>query len=258
MSPSDTPKDGSHGEPTKSQKDGKGDNEASGIHAPVLTGPPQRKSHASKWQKTNERAREAFDNTIWFFRDPTRSLAFLTLLLVGIGVSTLWIQRDTEQRQLRAYVGMGAIGSAFYFAPQTQTLSLRSRIINTGLTPAFQTITGAAVKIFPYPATEEMLRQTKIVMHAQDLTLFPQQFTDVVGKFDSPISQRDLNATLQDNKRKIYNFGTVTYVDAFGASHWTHFCHSFSANIDVSNMQIGQGNDQAISAEACPFWNNSD
>jgi len=95
-------------------------------------------------------------------------------------------------------------------------------------------------------------------MHIQDMTIFPQQFTDVVGKYDISISQSELKAALADKNNKIYSFGTVTYTDAFGAPHWAHFCASLSANIDVSQIQIGEKNSDGIIAEACPFWNDSD
>ena len=47
---------------------------------------------------------DALENVKWFFVDPSRVLAFLTFLLVVVGISALCIQRDAEERQLRAYM----------------------------------------------------------------------------------------------------------------------------------------------------------
>ena len=105
ISPSDPPKVGPNGKVPQTEKDDKSRNGTfGGINATVSTSSADGREHKEKRCQGSKKACEYLDKTLWFFSDPSRALAFLTVLLVVVGIGALCIQRDTEERQLRAYM----------------------------------------------------------------------------------------------------------------------------------------------------------
>jgi hypothetical protein len=103
--------------------------------------------------KFRDQAAKAFENTKWFFSDPNRALAVLTASLVLIGIGALCIQRDTEERQLRAYVFIDPVGMTYFDTkiPPKFTLDVH----DAGQTPALNVAMFTKIDVLPYPLPKD-------------------------------------------------------------------------------------------------------
>lgn len=96
-----------------------------------------------------------------YFRKPQNWVSLLTMVFVAaytiLTVFILCTQRDSEQRQLRAYVGAYTAPGDIILA-QNQKVVVQALIKNVGSTPAFKVKqNGAAVMLpFPLPAPIQM------------------------------------------------------------------------------------------------------
>jgi hypothetical protein len=104
----------------------------------------------------------------WYFSDPNRVIATFTVALAVIGIGALCIARDTEQRQLRAYVGFAPKEDMIIMkdAPPQQKLIIQ----NFGTSPALHVTTGGNVIKLPYPLPSGGLNIQK------DMTAFYSDF----------------------------------------------------------------------------------
>jgi hypothetical protein len=165
------------------------------------------------------------------------------------------IVEDTAKKQLRAYVGMGSFGSFESFNHDDGHYSARTRVINTGQTPAFNMRFAARIKIIPHPRADiSIFTEYPLVFNsAQKISrqaLFPQEFTDIPAISDEPITWEKFVGVLSDPNQKIYSFGIVEYDDAFGVHHFTHFCRWIYAISDISAMQIWDFKPDAVAGES--------
>ncbi len=192
---------------------------------PVLPVDGGQASVAIKNQGQYSKQNESDNLRSWanVLKDPpsmfTGVLAFLTFLLVCSGLWQLWIVRDTEKRQLRAYVFPEKFTLVNAIGPGLP--KLRGEFKNSGQTPAFG-VTGCSDFIWgPYPPT-------------RDFTLIDNPQTESEGSvgpgiaitvdlpLDSPIAKEDREA-LRLGKLAIYFYGWISYRDIFGNQHKTNF-----------------------------------
>jgi hypothetical protein len=167
---------------------------------------------------------------------------------------------DTEQRQLRAYVGQAPSGGALSYWPPTGQFTAHIRLLNTGLTPAFKVRTTMAVHVLPYPRSDKSIFVEYPIGPAPstDETLFPQDYFDANKTSDETLSWNDyLKALAPKSSRRIYAYGAVSYIDSFGQWHTTHFCVSFVLLRDVPNPRDLKSTG-FINGERCVLDNNAD
>jgi hypothetical protein len=173
----------------------------------------------------------------------TLIIAIFTAIL-GVGTAFLFLAtrqlargaEDTARRQLRAYVS-SAPDYIFNFNPAT-VAQMRYTMRNHGQTPAYGLSHSAAVDIFPFPLPPNFdfpqlppHQQSSPVLHQNDSVygiVFASRNFDIA----------EINAAVANNGFRIYVFGTVRYMDAFGVRRCTRFCRSV---IGSTNLAIVAG-----------------
>lgn len=152
-------------------------------------------------------------------------LAIATGFLYFVTKNLVSGAEETAQRQLRAYVAVFPL-RLDYIKPN-EPLVFTTGNVNGGQTPAYKLTTSGTMLLldrtlppnFPFPViSEEPTSRT---------TLPPRlQFDGHIRREDITFSQEQLIEILTAEKRQLYFFGQVDYIDAFGKSRWTRFCFS--------------------------------
>jgi len=146
-----------------------------------------------------------------------------------------YIARDTERRQLQAYVSIhsGATGFPNIADPFAAIVIVK----NSGQTPAYDfQLNEYFGGPLPYPFTTSCPSH-KTIDTKSVVTLSSQQEEPLTVKTDKPLGITGLSVLNGgDASQRIYFCGTVTYNDIFGYSHWTRFNFSYRA---VDNKGVG-------------------
>src|ERR1700722_2684272 len=117
-------------------------------------------SHGAQNQNEGTKCSKApcrwFQNIRWYFGDPNRALATFTCVLVIIGAGALWIARDTEKRQLRAYIFADpdaraeSEGTIVQDVVAGQIPRANIPVRNVGQTPGYDVVIKALIIVLPY------------------------------------------------------------------------------------------------------------
>ena len=131
-------------------------------------------------------------------------------------------------QQMRAYLCI-VVGSAVH---QERAKNLKFQavpsIVNAGLTPAHKVCFKACAAILPHPLPgdfkfplPETANNTAVIGPRQNMTISPivEDFCD-----DSEVDRIKRGT----GDKALYAWGTFTYEDIFGASHYTNFCHLYT------------------------------
>lgn len=146
-----------------------------------------------------------------------------------------WVARDTERRQLRAYV-LPSESNIVVSAPNN--LQIHFVVKNFGLTPAYKlrgwtcVIVGRFEKdvdgnirlenSFPVPPFDEKAAPpTTVAPQDTKNSIFPS-FCDGAISRVRPVTSDEV-ARIQSGKAAVYLYGEQYYFDAFGAPHFTKY-----------------------------------
>jgi hypothetical protein len=146
-----------------------------------------------------------------------------------------WIARDTEERQLRAYLYIDHTSIAESEPGKFGTdLLIRS----AGVTPAYKLELSATLEIGPY-----LLNDTKLDSFIQSAT---QTFDYAVIYGDKPIQQNIVRQfspeaikLLAGDSQRLYLHGRVAYLDIFDAARHYDFCFVFHPKRDLQGSERG-------------------
>jgi hypothetical protein len=165
----------------------------------------------------------------------------ITVLLWCTSQKQLAVSRDTEQRQLRAYVGITDVEIPDgFFEDKIPTLNVSLK--NFGLTPAYNVKMSFATNFgsFPDPGDLPAPQPTNAtwVFNPSDVSSAP---------FDlpMPLTAADI-AGMQNMSRPLYFYGRITYDDAFNRPHFANFRYAFGGKnmIKIHRMgEAGKGNE---------------
>jgi hypothetical protein len=159
--------------------------------------------------------------------------AYLTIALVlttvGFTGLTYWVfkqqldvSRDTEQRQLRAYISIEDFGADGTDSGQP-VFSYKSH--NVGLTPAHDVRFFAWIGVLPYPLPKNFphddVRENTTVSQTTIGTGVFQRGRKIA---DAPLTTEQKNAITDGSSFRLYFMGVARYKDAFEKSHETWFC----------------------------------
>jgi len=155
------------------------------------------------------------------------------------------ISRDTERRQLRAYVGITPGDIQNFGDRDKQEFTIVRK--NHGLTPAYNMIGISLQEVIRIGAPVPLNISTAINQGIPDtVTLFPAMELPVHIR-GTPLSQQQLNLALDGREYQLIYYGITWYDDAFGAKHFTRFCYLFKGASMTSK-----------DADGCLGHNNSD
>jgi hypothetical protein len=200
-----------------------------------------------------------------FIRNRTADdwMAFLTLIIVAIGITSLFMSHAAHQRELRAYIhlsdqsvkGLETLNTLTKFIPEnwngdiaikpplrfgSNKISYRITFKNFGKTPAHYVMAEAKTFVATFPLALNHRAQFPSLMTRKDLETKSKGLQDVLidgslgpdGQSALEISLKPLNddeillLTLGENSA-IYFYGRIQYRDAFNVERETNFvlCH---------------------------------
>jgi hypothetical protein len=238
MLPSEPPKDGLNAEPSepeiKDECDGKPNANI------TITTPPNAQKHSAYCCKATEKAYQYFDNIKCFLRDPSRVLAFLTACLVLVGIGALCLQRDTETRQLRAYISVTTATLLVIAVGDANWVKVHLVTKNFGQTPAYDYADWACYAVRPlsdeikFGGPKEKLLRPQFGMKKLPTSIigpsdvrhknFAGDCDRVKTPDDKPIALTTLQIDdINAGASIIYLYGESTYKDAFGFSRYTRY-----------------------------------
>ncbi len=140
--------------------------------------------------------------------------------------------KDTAQRQLRAYVGHSGVSFDNQPAPDSGMIKVVIALKNSGATPAYGVICRTKVDllpIIPFFAKDFDFRLPPVNARAVG-TLGPNQEYRHHAWANRSFTAAEL-AKLEygfrpiEQRVNVYVYGTITYLDSFGRSHFTNFCY---------------------------------
>jgi len=172
----------------------------------------------------------------WKKRELWTSLGTITLATVGL--VALYISRDTEKRELRAYVFPKAEKLIEYDGTLPYTVHIP--IINSGLTPAYDVNISCRMHVAPNPLPESF-----------DLREGPQNCHSLIGVVEvGTDTNHEVELTLKGDSAgllkmlpvhpelSLYILGRIDYKDVFGQSDFSEYCYSYSTN-GRGHLKIG-------------------
>ena len=166
-----------------------------------------------------------------WMRDPNGWIAICTIILVFSGFYALHISRDTEKRQLRAYVSP-VLKSGGAFTENESAIEIT--IENFGQTPAKNCFENGEIKILPYPLPKGYVFKNSFKHNAESYSsIYPKADNAIIGwlKAGRAFTKAEIEEITSNNShRRAYAFGTLTYADIFNESHFTNFCFVLDPN----------------------------
>jgi hypothetical protein len=236
---SDDQKGHEHGGGDHENPAGKQHDIASAIHAFLKKYEASQTSDDAKHNETLDLGRRTFKAIVIY--------SLLTALIAGAGIGATFIARDTEHRQLRAYLGIVIPNpSTNNITPPTIPI-VSLGIKNTGQTPAYRAVVLSCVQLGPYPLPENQDFSCPNVIAAGipqgPVTIFPGSL-DSLGirvVMKRSLTQAEFDSIGDGSNNRFYIWGKIQYVDAFNSGHYTNFCFSYfnytetSGQIEVCN-----------------------
>jgi len=163
----------------------------------------------------------------------TLLLAVFTALLAGTAIWQARLSSKTAQSELRAYLS-AAPDRIFNFNAGLR-IQMRYTVTNHGETPAYRVTNTAAVEILPYPLPENY--QFKPLERPAQSTYALQPRQVMLGNVwaSQLYTEAELAKAIAGDGCRIYCYGRVNYVDAFGEHRETEFCRSV---VPSDNLRI--------------------
>jgi hypothetical protein len=177
---------------------------------------------------TENKKNTSNDKNSWIERLGVAFIGLGFLATAAAAAINAWqasVSRDTEERQLRAYVGV-VPGAVENFGEPTKLVIRMSRK-NYGATPAYEVgFSSTNVIISPLNAVLPDVATPCVSPNYSGLvTMFPGTelplTTNVVGA--DKISVNDINS-VKIGAAALYFWGDVCYKDTFGKPHYTKYC----------------------------------
>lgn len=164
----------------------------------------------------------------------------LALVIASIAaVSSAWqgfVARDTEEKQLRAYVSARA--NHIYAFSDKIPVEIKVALQNHGDTPANDIKVTANIAVLPFPIKEGFSFPTETNTARSVSTLHPDQ---VIEARPNRVLTTEQIATVVANKdARVYVYGTVFYKTIFDSVSYkqTRFCYSVWGK-DLSKISDG-------------------
>lgn len=200
------------------------------------------------------------------WRDPNTWIAVGTVALVLIGLGALWVSRDSEKRQLRAYVLVTDSGIACASCGDTEikfptfpgtTNAYVMVLQNSGETPASRVRVVSTWLNVGRPGAELPAHFTFPDARPDALHSFfssSELGKDEVGTSISPLTDRAVAAlkAAGANTSTVFLYGHVDYCDIFGEPHSTAYCFKYERGVGDKLPKCPRFNGGIAPRGACP------
>jgi hypothetical protein len=154
--------------------------------------------------------------------DDTKKAIEASNRIAKAGEDSAGIAKDTEMRQLRAYLGIELVVPPKMIAGQPAKSIWKMR--NTGRTPAYKVTGSAEGEIRPYPPPRPNVYRVSTPIALRETVLNPNREDIISINTDFVLSKEQADAIRDGSKFRYYTWGTVFFFDAFNASHYMNFC----------------------------------
>jgi hypothetical protein len=232
--------------PAERDKDGPIDPDARA----ALSGSEIRESKADAGLLKFEKAeKDWFDYAVGFFAF-VASVGAIAAALVASYQG--WVARDTEKRQLRAYVFLESVHTTKIndeITSNDPNRGLSATIIfkNFGQTPAYNVWHLSSLKVADFPAPPTVFVHDPEKHPIPMDTLGPQGGTQSVVQPSKPDSTSGTEGKqpLRAQTKAIYVFGKIDYEDAFGVKRCTRYRFMVGGNADSRGsdmLRVDTGN----------------
>ncbi len=135
--------------------------------------------------------------------------------------------QETMKKQMRAYVSADP-GFGVY---QDEHNNFQGAVVlsNSGFTPARHISHRVHAAVLPTKDAENHIFEDTKPYFATDSSLSPRTtYTIYAGVVPNRLSAEEVQEALLGDVRRLFVWGSVTYVDVFDESHETFFCHNFT------------------------------
>jgi hypothetical protein len=192
------------------------------------------KSLGEKNKAAQQKQAEHDDKALFWARSAGAGVGIYTAITLGIAIIALCqlnTARDTEDRQLRAYIGIvipsDGPGDRNFLPPNIPAIHLS--IKNFGQTPAYRVTYQSGVDLKQYPLPKNTEYPTPTIGPQNPITVFPgtPEPLGIRSPGGRALTNEEVKAIQDGNSKRLCFWGTITYVDAFGYSRYTNYCFSF-------------------------------
>lgn len=174
----------------------------------------------------------------------TVALAVITFFL-ALFTAKLWKStgdlakgaEDTAKRQLRAY--LSAQPNYIFSFDSTKLVEIKFTIVNHGQTPASQVQSAGFIDIFPYPLPSNYPLPNLPIVSKSKSVIHPNEVFHTHVFAGRLFTTNEIDQSVQGTQFRIYVFGKVNYVDAFGENRETIFCHSVFGDQNLNAVAGG-------------------
>lgn len=135
--------------------------------------------------------------------------------------------QETMKKQMRAYVSADP-GFGVY---QDEHNNFQGAVVlsNSGFTPARHISHRVHAAVLPMGDTENYVFEDTKSYFVTDSSLSPRTtYTIFGGIVPDRLSAEEVEETMLGKVRRLFVWGSVTYVDVFDESHETFFCHNYT------------------------------
>ena len=165
-------------------------------------------------------------NSIGNLADSSRKSANAAIKAAEASERAIEITEETAKRELRAYLTVRIGGGDQQDRHKRQFFAVRPQIINSGKTPAYEMNWWAKADILPVPLPDDFNFPSQSDTETHSLTIGPGQDLYLLAIHPRYVPDSEAREIIVGNDKRVYVWGEITYVDAFGESRSTKFCHN--------------------------------
>ena len=153
--------------------------------------------------------------------EDTKRAIEATNRLANAAEASAGIARDTEIRQLRAYLDTHTTGPPKLVAGQQVTVGFIVR--NSGRTPAYSITTIGAIELRPYPPSQPEFYPVLRPAQLREQIINPERSNPAGAHSNVAISQDQIDQIMDGSKVRLYVWGTTFFIDAFNIERHANF-----------------------------------
>jgi hypothetical protein len=162
-------------------------------------------------------------------REPRALIIWTAVLAIGtvvLGCAAIWsdfLVKDTGERELRAYLDIESTAPLGLIPNESAIVHLATR--NSGRTPAYHITPYAFAEIRSFPEPRfEIYRVPGPGLPLKETVINPNRTYEIEVTTDFALTNEQVNEIVDGSRWRMYVYGTVYFIDAFGYQRYANFC----------------------------------